>query len=399
MVEIKSDNGIIPNRFSPQYPADPIYFAGRTAETKTFKDTVRMCAKLTPPSPHNFAILGDWGMGKTSLLYEFEHIVLEELDESIRCVSFYFPLSPNICKTWEKFSASLLFSMSTSLQPNKGLKKKFNEEAKKWAVELDLPLVKLKRNGEQDVVSYIELTEALEKIWKDHLAPKGINIAFILIDDFHLFPATEEDIPFLNLRMTLEDLVKRRCNYSLVISSNSTLFSSAVEVGDPINRFFSSHKYDLKNFSLEETKEAVKKRLLPDKEKSKFDDKVIETVYNLTGGHPFITMLTFYELFARANVEIISMDFFASHWPEIKKDIWSSQFMQVYKDVSFKEKKLLVRIAKAELISNPVSVSDFGKDRTFFPSLERRKLIVRTSRGKYKIFNPLFADFLRQLDD
>ena len=61
-------------------------------------------ARLKIPAPENYAILGTWGQGKTSLIYKFRQIVIEELQKEIKCACIYFPLSPESLVT---LSASL----------------------------------------------------------------------------------------------------------------------------------------------------------------------------------------------------------------------------------------------------------------------------------------------------
>ena len=56
------------NPYSPQYPADPEHFANRDEIITYFKSNVISFAKTPQAKPMNFAILGDWGVGKTSHL-------------------------------------------------------------------------------------------------------------------------------------------------------------------------------------------------------------------------------------------------------------------------------------------------------------------------------------------
>ena len=65
------------NPFSHQHPAQPIYFADRTKQLQYFKQTAKNSAKLNPPTPLNYAILGTWGQGKTSLVYKLKEIALK----------------------------------------------------------------------------------------------------------------------------------------------------------------------------------------------------------------------------------------------------------------------------------------------------------------------------------
>lgn len=88
------------NPFSPQQPPQPEYFAGRKYEADNFRETALDSAKLKPPSPTNYAILGTWGLGKTSLLYELKNIALKHLNTDIKCACIHHALSPTSCRDW-----------------------------------------------------------------------------------------------------------------------------------------------------------------------------------------------------------------------------------------------------------------------------------------------------------
>ena len=93
------------NPFSHQHPAQPIYFADRTKQLQYFKQTAKNSAKLTPPAPLNYAIIGTWGQGKTSLVYKLKEIALKELQTEIQCACIYFPLMPQYCQNWDTFTS------------------------------------------------------------------------------------------------------------------------------------------------------------------------------------------------------------------------------------------------------------------------------------------------------
>jgi Cdc6-like AAA superfamily ATPase len=98
------NNKILPNPFSPQYPADPKYFADRNEHLDYFTKAIANSAKIRPPAPSNFMILGDWGMGKTSLLYKMKEVVLKELKGEINTFCFHFSLDPSYCRNCDDFS-------------------------------------------------------------------------------------------------------------------------------------------------------------------------------------------------------------------------------------------------------------------------------------------------------
>jgi len=60
------------NPFSPAFPVNPKYFVNRTEIIDSFRRAFDRSTRTETPTPDNIAILGDWGIGKTSVLRKFE---------------------------------------------------------------------------------------------------------------------------------------------------------------------------------------------------------------------------------------------------------------------------------------------------------------------------------------
>lgn len=82
---------------------------------------------------------------------------------------------------------------------------------------------------------------------------------------------------------------------------------------------------------------------------------------------------------------------------EIEESLDKSIFEQKYVSASEKERELLERIAK--LGKDQISATDF-KDisgiNTLLSRLEQKELLLKPQRGKYSLFHPLFAEFLKR---
>lgn len=380
------------NPFSPQHPAQPICFADRAKQLQYFKETVSNSAELNPPTPLNYAILGTWGQGKTSLIYKLRQIALEELQNKIRCVCIYFPLSPQDCQSWNTFTKSFLRTVKSTTQATKKMLSRIKSEIDKWEVGLDLGVISAQRSTDQKQTN---LTDALQRLWEDHLKPSGVQIAFVMLDDLHYFPIKAEDSAYLNLRTTFQELVNRKCNYSLVVTAQSLLFSEIAEMAEPVVRFFK--RFDLKPFTFDEAKESIEVRLKVAGSKISVDDKVIETITEKTNGHPYLIMFAMFELLMRAGeAQTIGLKDLDAAWPAIEESLGETIFSQKYQTASERERELMTAIAetKKEFVS-PVDFKNFGSAAELFSRLERKELLLRQGRGKYSLFHPMFAEFLR----
>ncbi|MGI0086794.1 MAG: hypothetical protein ACREBI_02390 [Nitrosotalea sp.] len=376
----------------PQHPAQPQFFAGRKSEIDDFRKAAFNSAKLDPPAPINYAILGTWGMGKTSLLYEFKQIALEELKDTIKCTSFFLALSPQSCRTWDDFTNHFLRSVRTTVATTEGIRTKIMEEIKKWDIELNTGVIKAKR---EKATSSPDFLEALENLWWKHLEPKGTEIAFVFLDDLHYFPIKSDDSSYLNLRTTFQELVHRGCNYSLVVTAPTGLLTAIAESAEPMIRFFT--QFNLAPFTLAEAKEGIRKRLASTRQGIVVNDDVMESIVTKTQGHPYFVIYVMFELLSRLeNIKMVNMKSLEQNWPKIRASLFRTVFEQKFKNAAPKERELLIKIAKCG--SEIVSASDFPKFKganTFFSRLEQSELLLRKERGEYSLFHPLFAEYLR----
>jgi len=384
------------NPFSHQHPAQPIYFADRTEQLQYFKQTVKNSAKLNPPAPLNYAILGTWGQGKTSLAYKLKEIALNELQNEIQCACIYFPLMPQYCKNWEIFTENFLKRVKTTTETTQKILPKIKKEIAQWEISLNIGVISAQRKTDKKQQPTPNLTDALQQLWEQHLKPSGVQIAFVMLDDLQCFPIKAEDSAYLNLRTTFQELVNRGCNYSLVVTAHSLLFSAIAELAEPIVRFFTP--FELKPFTFAEVKEAIDVRLKIVKNTTTIDDKVIQLITEKTNGHPYIIMFTMSELLMHTSEkEHIGLEEFQEVWPNIEQSCGKRIFSQKFQVASEKERQLMVTIAKTKKdFVSPTEFKTFGRGvAELFSRLEDKELLLKHDRGKYSLFHPMFAEFLR----
>lgn len=334
-------------------------------------------------------------MGKTSLLYEFQQIALEELKNKIKCTSIYLALSPQSCKTWNNFSTYFLKSARSTVSATQGIREKIAEEVKNWEVGLNAVVVNAKRSRGGSPPDFLE---ALENLWKKHLKPKGTEVAFVFLDDLHYFPIKSEESSHLNLRTTFQELVHRGCNYSLVVTAPTPLLTEIAETAEPLTRFFT--RFNLEPFNVEEAREAISKRLQSTKQGIEVDDDVVTDIVDKTQGHPYFVMFVMFELLAKlGKVKNFDMKSLEQYWPKVRGSLFKTVFDQKFKTASPKERELMIKIAVTD--SNVVSAKDFPSFKginVLLSRLEENELLVRRDRGQYSLFHPLFSEYLQDQD-
>lgn len=388
-----SNKGLV-NPYSPQHPAAPQYFANRKEQLDYFSKTILSTAKLRPPAPSNFIILGDWGMGKTSLLYKLREITLKELRTKMKAFCFHLTLYPACCKGWDRFCSILLSQLKSNYEASAGLKEKVRSELSKWKIEFALPPVSVKREKKEKVPSLIE---SLEFLWKKHLEPSGIDAGFLFLDDVHYFLQVGESDAYFTIRNSFQELARRECNFSLVLTGPKILFAEVTELAEPFTRFF--HPFYLEPFGIRGTKEAINKRILASKLKLRVSEDTISAIHEKSRGHPYFVMFIMHELVNMLGMEKrISLEDFNKCWPSVVSVMEESVFRGRLSKVSDKEKEVLIKVSMLDKATvSPSMVKGIKGTTEFFSRLERKALLIKEERGQYTLFHPLFKDYLKKL--
>lgn len=378
------------NPFSPTFPVNPEYFANRDEILNSFKIALKRSVKTALPTPDNIAILGDWGVGKTSVLKKFEAIALEIKKD--KCFSAIVELGPTTCKSFSDFSKNIIEDIDTKFTATAPLISKIRRELKDWRLKTigwGETAVERKTRHETPIFT---LKQGLIDLW-EILEKSDVETAIIMLDDIHYLAEKYPD-GLYDLRGIFQGLPKHGCNYILCITGTKGLFTAIRELAEPLSRFFNI-KHTLQPFILEETKEAIKTPLEKAKTNLKIDDDVITEIYYLTAGHPYFIHFIMRELVSTGIIRVKILEF-KNIYQKIENIMGREKFDIDLSIASDKEKEIL--LAAAELMQQTFSPSDLKiKDaRTKLPGLCAKKLLLKTDRGEYSIYHPLFKEYLRK---
>jgi len=376
------------NPYSPQYPADPENFANREEMIRYFESNVISFAKIPKAKPVNFAVLGEWGVGKTSAIYKFQQILTQELSKQIKSFNFIFVLTPQICEDLNNFFQTFLNELKTEYTATAGIKDKLKLEIGKWAPTIKTPVMDVTR---KDLPIYF--AKDLENLWKKHLQVAKLDAAFLFLDDIHHF-LSKQPGAFETLRNIFQSLAMKGCKYSLIITGPKILFTYLAATAEPFVRFF--HPFYLDNFNLDDTKEAIMRPLESAGLSLNIREEVIGEVQRRTEGHPYFVIYTMRELLNNlGGRKQININDFTKIWPRIISSFEETKFNPDFEVASEEEKKALQKIAKVR--QDIVTSSMVGiKDRKILSRLENKGLLTKIERGKYKIYHPLFKEYVRK---
>lgn len=380
------------NPFHPRSPATPDLFVGRSSEIERFCEYAYSSAKLKYPSPEHIAILGNWGMGKTSLLKEFGHTLDDRLKNQIKSSSLFCTIASKDGKNWDTFTTLLLREVQKAVLKDSRITAKMKAAFKEWNFGLSVGPIRLERIKREGIP---DLAESLEELWSKYLKPSGFEICFVFLDDLHKFQFNEEDDLYDDIRNVFQDLVGRGCNYLLAITTLPEPFYKVAEFAEQYTRFFTYVTPE--PFSIDETRTAIIKRLASTNQGINVEEKLINRIQDMTEGHPFVTMLLMSELFKNTSNEIITInDLERNIKPIMEGMLNNSSFQSMFKKASEKERDLLYSASRKGL--RILSAKDFkGMNgvSSLFSGLVDKELLVKKDRGKYVPFHPLFLECLK----
>jgi hypothetical protein len=238
------------------------------------------------------------------------------------------------------------------------------------------------------------LQSSLISLWNDHLKKEKIRAVLLQMDDMHYLVNSAKGAIY-DIRAVFQELPEYDCNYQLIITGLIDLFAHIRDLAEPLVRFFDS--IYLKPFDLESTKNDISLPLERENIPITFDEEVIYEIHQKTEGHPYFIAFIMHDLIDAIQKGSITKEYFQELWIEIFKHIVKEKFERDFSLASEKERQLLLDIAKSSsLIITP---RDLPTDYQFviFDRLCQKNLLTRVERGRYKLYHPLFREYLRGL--
>jgi hypothetical protein len=217
----------LPNPFNPFGPTDPQQFAGRSAEIAALEGRLK---STIDGVPQHTAIMGERGIGKTSLLRKFE-----EIARSQSCIIARVDLYPGI-RDVDHLLVHLHEELRKSCVAFYGsLGKRFEtviDFLENYSVTLPVIGGGIERTRQMSLET--SFRDRLLTIWSK-VSGKAPAIV-IMMDEAEKLAQIEGALEYL--RNTFSRLGEQHALYCIVICGKTGLFQTVTELFSPLERFF-----------------------------------------------------------------------------------------------------------------------------------------------------------------
>lgn len=373
------------NPFNPYYPAEAKFFSNRKREQEWFREGLLPSLHPDGPGPWNAAVLGPWGIGKSSLVRRLK----EMAEESDIPTSAVFISCTTGYGSMLGFVKALVGNVKEELLSLSNWSGSIREELERWSVQITIPGVSLSRGqkGEADSINAAELLRSsLRRFWEKILEPAGRTLLLIL-DDANLLQALDPQALMI-LRAVFQDLQMYKVRYGLVITGPPGLFGEVREIAEPVTRFF--EHIPLREFSLEDTADAIRHPLVQVNAPFVVADDAVSWVWERTKGHPYFVTFIMRDMVEEAKkhrLKVIDRAVCEKVWPTILRHLEMDKFNMEWSSATPAEREVLKNLSSGQSIG--------GGKRSLLTRLMKKNLIIKIERGQYELYHPLFSDFVR----
>ncbi len=369
----------------PNSPVRPEEFRGRSTPIEAFRQCPRQ-GLLIGRTP-SFAVLGDSGIGKSSLLLKFTATCSES---GCRMLPVFLSVSDDL-GDYLRFAENPLDQLAETLARPPCLAGRLRSEVQNWKLKrISLAGFQLDREASPFFLSSGSglLRHTLAEAWERFLRPAHINGAIFFPDDLHNLASPSPEAVALALRDQFQSFAIEGLNSSACFSARADYFSGVRSFAEPAVRF--CEKVYLAPSPLEETNESVRAVFASHPDNTR---ELAEWLYEKTLGHPYFLAFLSRQLPAQTRGSPAESP--ARHWPEIFRQSEREKFRTNLAQLSEKDSGFLHAFAKGD--GEEFAPRQVGQqfDRVYFRRLTGKGLLVRAGRGRYKLCHPLFKLFLQ----
>lgn len=371
------------NPFRKRTGIFPSYFTGREDELSELRDIYESTRQ---GAAEHIIIYGPKGIGKTCLLLKFQ--------DEIKNIKEVYPVRiPLVEGNFNDIYSLIVDKCADALHI-----KVSHFWDKIESLGFNIPMV-----GGLNVSRNIPTTSpsvAIEKILKtiyEELNGES-PVLILLFDDLQRIISDDGPNKVLSiLQSALVELNLKGMNIMFVATGSHDIFSQIQDHVDSAVRLF--EPYELKPLTFKELRDAV---LIPAKKEGIiFDEEIIEIIFKISEGIPYYMQVIAYKCFDEAVGSKVGVKEFEKAFPQSLNILAQREFKGMYEKSTTEERKILALMAESD--KEVFSYADIKSDSnlksepsTLLKRMLEKNLIVRKERGKYKLRDRVFKEYLRK---
>lgn len=369
------------NPFTPQSGWEPKIFGGRQEQLADFEKTLDEAADSRAS---HIVVIGEWGIGKTSLLKQYKKI----------SQSSGYPAS--YCS---------LTKSSPHSKPSDGINLIMQEiafgfpSAKSFSFEDANSIGEKKtRKTKKQLEPQIRFAEFLLSLFKS----LKTKLAVVLLDDVQNLLAISEVVDILRSVLSKDEILSQT-RYLFILAATPDGWSGFVDKHDPVGRFFRCRE-SIGFLTMDETREIIHNSLM--NSGVVFEKELTEKIFSYTQGHPYELQLLCSHLYDSQIAGVVSSRQWESVFAGTLRELGRDYFDSLYKRASDRESDILEILAEK---NKPLCIGDLrsimilekraknfpvANIKNFLYRLRDKGLIRRQDDNAYKILDTMFAEYI-----
>lgn len=366
------------NPFRPGSGIFPPLLAGRERETEI---AMARIARTREGHPHHTALLGEWAIGKTTLLMHWRRLLRDVGDVAVLSLAYPQPVGEFLDGVRLAVEADRLASTTTPRDVEVG-------------VDLGLANAKVRQTVGQRQDG---LRGALTRLARHQLDRHAL--ACILVDDIDLLADSREAL--LRLRALCLELYADDLPISLVVAANPSLFAGVGSAHESLIRFFEP----LSLGPLDE-RDAILALRIPLRDTGvTFDPSVLADIARTSAGRPYyLQKLAYFAFDAAVDQRVGEGEYriaFERAFAAVSQEIFAGR----WNALSPSERSIVQLLAREAEPRRSGDVEALARRSGIAPAATRQALrrlasrghVRRTAnghRGRYEVADPLFRRYL-----
>jgi FixJ family two-component response regulator len=324
------------NPFRPMAGLDPLVFGGRSQEIEFFEEC--LTSAVNKSICKHFTVLGNWGVGKSTLLREFKRICNDR--DGVAAIVPLQPVSetePQIA-IMRSIADSVLRDIPFAVNR---LHRVLNYFESLGVSVMGTGLHVKSRSADLSVTPQSFLHDTFLKLWED--LRDRVKVIAIFLDDVDVLVPVPDIL--LTIKQTLSMSSLREAKLVVGLAFNSFKWEQLISKSHsrPLAKYFLS-RVELRNLGEQEFNDTICQSLAGTG--VRFDAAVCKNIFEISGGHPFEMQLLCHNLFRNQLSGWVTMDVWEKSLNATLADLDLAAFRQWWTEASPDESRCLSELAQ-----------------------------------------------------